>query len=190
MANESTRPTATEAVALLEDAESLQAAIDDLLSHGFDRAELSLLSSAAAVEEKLGRHFIAARKLEDDDRVPRSAYVSPDSLGDAEGGLVGGLMYVGAVAAAGAVVASGGTLAAAIAGAATMGSAGGLVGAVLATLIDEHHARYLEEQLNRGGLLLWVRTRDSAHEARAKAILSRHSAYDVHLHRLLNPAEA
>ena len=36
----------------------------------------------------------------------------------------------------------------------------------------------------RGGLLLWVRTRDAAHEDRAKKILSKHTAHDVHVHGL------
>jgi hypothetical protein len=188
MVQESVRGTRTEAVAVFDDADSLEAAIDDLMSHGFDRAEISLLASEAAVEEKLGHRFEKVSELEDDDRVPHTAYVSTESRGDAEGGLVGGLMYIGALAAAGATVASGGTLGAAIAGAAAMGGAGGLIGAVLAKFIEDQHAAHLEEQIDRGGLLLWVRTRDSAQEAKAKEILKTHSAHDVHLHRLRNLA--
>ena len=43
--------TRTEAVAIFEDAETFQAAIDEILSSGFDRAELNLLASEQAVEE-------------------------------------------------------------------------------------------------------------------------------------------
>ncbi|MDX5360159.1 MAG: general stress protein [Alphaproteobacteria bacterium] len=176
--------TSKEAVGVFNDAETLQAAIDDLLSAGFDRAELSLLASESAVEQKLGHVYDRVEDLEDDAGAPRQAYVSKESLGDAEGGLIGGLLYVGAVAAAGAVVASGGTLAAAIGSAALAGGASGAVGAILAQWLDRHHADYLARQLDHGGLLLWVRTRDAAHEARAADILSRHSAHDVHLHAL------
>jgi hypothetical protein len=38
--------------------------------------------------------------------------------------------------------------------------------------------------LDKGGLLLWVRTRDLEHEQRAKHILERHSGDDVHVHEL------
>jgi len=176
--------TRTEAVAVFDDAATLQEAIDELLSSGFDRAELSLLAGEDAVEENLGHAYQKAEELEDDASVPRAAYVSTESLGDAEGGLVGTLVYVGALAAAGAVVASGGTLAAAVVGAAAAGGTGGLIGAALAQLLGHHHARYLQEQLDHGGLLLWVRTRDAAHEKRAVAILSQHSAHDVHTHPL------
>lgn len=176
--------TRTEAVGVFDDAATLQDAIDELLSAGFDRAELSLLASEHAVEEKLGHAYEKVTELEDDTSVPRTAYVSTESRGDAEGGLIGGLLYVGALAAAGAIVASGGTLAAAIAGAAMTGGAGGLIGSVLAKFVGEHHARYLQEQLDHGGLLLWVRTRDQEHERRAVDILSRHSAHDVHTHAL------
>ena len=174
----------TEAVAVFESADALQDAIDELLSSGFDRAELSLLAAEGAVEEKLGHLYEKVSELEDDDTVPRDAYVSTESVGDAEGGLIGGLMYVGALAAAVAVVASGGTLAAALAGAAALGGLGGVIGASLAQLIGQRHAQHLQEQLDRGGLLLWVRTRDRAHEKRAVDILSRHSGHDVHLHAL------
>lgn len=171
-----------EAVGVFDDGETLQAAIDDLLSSGFDRAELSLLASEQAVDGKLGRHYRRVEELEDDTRVPRTAYVSTETIGDAEGALIGGLMYVGAVAAAGGIVASGGTLAAAIAGAAVAGGAGGVAGSVFAKLLGDRHAGHLQEQLEHGGLLLWVRTRDAAHEERARAILSRHSGRDVHVH--------
>ena len=117
-----------------------------------------------------------------------AAYVSTESIGDAEGGLIGGLMYVGGVAAAGAVVASGSTLAAAIAAAALAGGVGGLIGSVLAKWVGDHHAHYLQEQLDRGGLLLWVRTWDAEDEMRAVEILRKHSASDAHVHAL--PAEA
>jgi hypothetical protein len=64
------------------------------------------------------------------------------------------------------------------------GSAGGLLGSALAKLIDYHHADYLQRQLDKGGLVLWVHVRDREHERRAKRILKRHSGEDVHVHDL------
>jgi outer membrane lipoprotein SlyB len=176
--------TLREAVGVFHDPDFLQAAVDQLLSSGFDRRELSLLASERAVEDKLGHRYRRVAELEDDPRVPRTAYVSLESIGDAEGALIGGLMYIGAVVAGGAMVASGGTLAGAFLAAAMAGGAGGLAGSALAKLIDYHHADYLQAQLDKGGLLLWVRTRDREHEQRAKSILERHSGEDVHLHEL------
>jgi hypothetical protein len=114
--------------------------------------------------------------------------VSTEAIGGAEGALIGALMYVGATAAAGAIVVSGGTLAAAIAAVALGGGAGGLIGSILAKWIGDHHAHYLQEQMDHGGLLLWVRTRDVDAERRAVEILKKHSGRDVHLHAL--PAAA
>jgi outer membrane lipoprotein SlyB len=179
-------PTTTfrEAVGVFHEPDSLQEAIDELLSSGFDRAEISLLASEHAIETKLSHRYRKVAELEDDPRVPRTAYVSLESIGDAEGGLIGGLMYLGAVAAGGAAVASGGTLAGAFLAAAMAGGAGGLFGSALARLIDFHHADYLQRQLDKGGLLLWVHARDTEHEQRAKRILERHSGEDVHVHEL------
>jgi outer membrane lipoprotein SlyB len=180
----SLQPSGREAVGVFHEPDALQEAIDELLSSGFDRAEISLLASEHAIEAKLSDRYRKVAELEDDPRVPRTAYVSLESIGDAEGGLIGGLMYLGAVATGGAVVASGGTPAGAFLAAAMAGGAGGLFGSALAKLIDYHHADYLRRQLDKGGLLLWVHARDPEHERRARRILERHSGEDVHVHEL------
>ncbi len=184
MSSSQPQKTQSEAVGVFDDANSLQDVIAEPETSGFNRAEISLLASEPTVEEKLGHAYQKIAELEDDTSVPRAGYISTESRGDAEGGLIGGLLYVGAVATAGAVVATGGTLATATTAAALAGGTGGLIGSVLAKLIGDHHADYLQGQLNRGGLLLWVRTRDKEHERRAVEILSKHSAHDVHIHAL------
>lgn len=173
-----------EAVGVFDDARSLEAVIDELLSSGFDRAEISLVAGEHAIEARLGHMYRKVEEAEDDPQVPRTAYVSTESIGDAEGALVGGLVYIGAVVTAGAVVASGGTLAGAVVAATLAGGAGGLIGSILAGIVGHHHADYLQEQLNRGGILLWVRTWDPEREMKALEILSKHSAHDVHVHDL------
>lgn len=180
--------TLREAVAVFNSAETLQDAIDDLQNSGFDRSALSLLAGAKTVDEKLGGTYRKVTDLEDDPTVPRTCYVSPESIGGAEGALVGSLLYVGALAAAGAVVASGGTLAATIVATALSGGVGGLIGSVLAKLVGDHHAQFLQEQLDHGGLLLWVRVWNPDEEARAIGILKKHSGRDVHVHVLPEPS--
>jgi hypothetical protein len=175
-----------EAVGVFANANDLQGAIDELLSSGFDRSELSLLASEDAVNEKLGGGFAHAHALEDDPAIPRSAYVSPEAIGDAQGGIVGALLYAGATIAAGAVVLSGGTILAALVAATLVGGAGGVVGALLAKWLGDHHGRYLQGQIDHGGLLLWVRTRDGRAEKRALDILSRNSSRDAQLHTLVS----
>ncbi len=177
---ESTR----EAVAVFDTAGALEVAVDALLSSGFDRADLSLLASEHAVEEKLGHLYRRVEDLEDDPKTARGAYVSTEAMGDAEGALIGGLTYVGAVTTAGAMAAAGGPLAGIILAAAAMGGAGGLIGSSLARFLDQQHADKLGESLEKGGLLLWVRARDSDHETRAQEILKMHGGRDVHLHKL------
>ena len=63
-----------------------------------------------------------------------------------------------------------------------------LIGTLLARWIGDHHAHYLQEQMDHGGLLLWVRTRDAEKEKSATEILKKHSSRDVHLHA--SPAAA
>ncbi len=174
-----------EAVGVFQNAESLQAAIDELQASGFDRAELSLLAAEEAVVEKLGLNYRAVEKLEDAEEAPRSAWVSTEAIGDAEGALIGVPLYIAAVVAAGAIVASGGTLAAALTGAVLAGGAGGTLGALLAGALGDKQAKAIETQIEEGGLLLWVRTFTPADEERAVTILRKHCGKDVHLHDIM-----
>ncbi len=171
-----------EAVGYFNNVEDLEAAIDELESSGFDRAEISLLASEHAVEEKLGHKYRKVSELEDDPAVLRTHYISKESVGAAEGALIGTPLYFAALAAFGVIVASGGTLVAALAGAAAAGGAGGLIGGTFAKLVGDRHAQYLQNELEHGGLLLWVRTWDAQDEKRASAILTKHSGRDVHVH--------
>lgn len=178
-----------EAVAVFHDQPVFQAAADDLMNSGFDRSELSLLASHKTVEQKLGHLYEKISELEDDPNVPRVAYSGRDSLTEGRTAIVGGLAYIGAVAAVGAIVASGGTLAAAIAGAVVAGGSGGLLGTFGARWLGRDRATEIQSQIEKGGLLLWVRVRDAEHEQRALEILNRHSAEDVHVHDLPAPKD-
>jgi hypothetical protein len=174
-------PTVREAVGVFHDERTLQAAADDLLIAGFDRAELNLLAGHRAIEERLGHAYRRVAELEDEAPVASRFYASSSSRTEAQGAIVGGLTYVGAVAATGMIVASGGTLAGVLAGIALAGGAGGLVGVIVARFIDRRHARYLQDHLDHGGLLLWVHVADADLEERAVEVLRRHSAEDVHV---------
>jgi hypothetical protein len=174
----------TEAVGIFHTSEDLQATIDDLLTQGFDRMDLSILASEKAIEDKLHEAYVPARDLEDRVQVPTTAFVSTESIGDAMGAVIGVLVYVPAMIGAAAVVASGGALAAAVSAALIAGGVGGSIGTVMAGLIGAAQAEEIENHLMAGGLLLWVRTRDKQHEERALAILAGHNGEGVHLHTL------
>lgn len=184
-----TQSLVREAVGVFQTERDLQAAIDDLLTHGFHRSELSLLASTHVIEEKLGHVYRSVTDLEDDPAIPTIAYASTEAIGDAQGAVLGSLIYVGALAGLIPVVASGGALAAAILAGAIGGSAAASIGVLLAHVIGQRHADYIDDQLRHGGLLLWVRTWNEGDEARAVRILGRHSGHDVHVHGLPDQIE-
>ena len=155
---------------MFDDVSGLESAFDELRSPGFAKADISLLAADDAVERKLGHMYQRVEELEDDPRAPRTAFVSAKNLGEREDRLVGSLTVLPTVLAAGTVVASAGAVAAAIVGTAL---AGALLGTVFTHWMDQRHADWLQGQLDRGGILLWVRTPDEAAERKALAILTR-----------------
>jgi hypothetical protein len=173
-----------EAVGVFDSYPELEQAVDELLRSGFDRAEVSLMANESTVVEKLGHKYRRVTELEDDETVPRTAYASTESVGDAEGAIIGGLMYVAAGVLLGPVAFAGGSLVAIASAAAIGAGVGGLVGLPLAGLVAQDRARHIKEQLDHGGLLLWVRVVNEGRERKAVTILKQHSGRDVHVHEV------
>lgn len=171
-----------EAVGVFHQWADLRAAVDELLLNGFDRADVSMLAGEQVVERKLGHVYEKVTELEDDANAPRVAFVGRDSMTEGKASAIGALGYVGAAAAVGAVVASGGALAWVLLAGVAAGGGGAALGTLLARALGRGRAKDIEAQINKGGLLLWVRTCDADREARATAILGKHGADDVHVH--------
>ncbi len=176
-----TTTTLREAVGLFHDATALRSAADQLMLNGFDRADLSILASEHAVRNKLHAVYGSAT-LEDDPQVPTVAYFSGDSLTELKAALIGIPLFFGAISASGALIANHASTASALMAAIVAGALSGCVGAVAAWWLTRHHDTYLDSQLRQGGLLLWVRTVDAAHEQRACNILVEAAAEHVHVH--------
>jgi hypothetical protein len=173
-----------EAVAIFDDYDDLIGAIEELELAGFDRAQIKLMLSCRSAERRLGHPIGDMRELEDGPTVPLGGWVDRHELTECKAALTTGLAYVGSLVAIGAVVARGGELVAIIAAAAATGGAAGAFGLWLTHLVGRCRAREINEQLSRGGLLLWAETRSRQQERRAIDILECHSARDVHLHEL------
>jgi hypothetical protein len=171
-----------EAVGVFDTVDALQAAYYDLMLVGFSRYDLSLLGSLEAMREKFGDTFWQARALEDDPTAPRASFVSEEAMGEFEGAILGGFLFLGSYVAMAALLTPASTLAASIAAIAIGGSPAAVVGGLLARRAARHHRDYYEDQIRHGGILLWVRVTDPERERLAVEILKGHSGRDVHVH--------
>jgi hypothetical protein len=129
----------TEAVAVFHSVQSFQAAIDDLMLAGCDIADINVLAHEDTVTSKLGRAYKSTAEFEDHADVPRIGWVPVETIGDAEGAVVGTGIYVPAIAGSLAVAASGGTILGAFAAAVIAGGTGALIGVALARFIGDQH---------------------------------------------------
>ena len=177
------KPMSTvEVVALFQAEAEFDRALAALTGAGIAAERISLLASCDTVEAKLGNRYARVADLEDHPEAPRVAYEPAGETDQCQHTVVGALTFV--AAAFGLMLASSGGLAAMIVAATAAGGTVASVGEVLKWLVGQDHSRHHEEQLARGGLLLWVRA-DTAEEAdRAKAVLEREGGEDVHCHSI------
>lgn len=165
-----------EVVGIFDDKESLDSAVAELEVTNFSRDKLSVLGSQKAMEEHFGKAEVPPEKAEDDPDAPRSPPVHPEEETLGTAAIVGGGAYVGAV---GLAVAAGAafTVPAVLTAAALGGGAGG----VLAKLLGDYYTGHIENQIEKGGLLLWVQTPTADEEEQAKQIIEKHGGHDVHV---------
>lgn len=175
--------TVREAIGIFHNAESLRGAIEELLAAGFHSDEIGLLASEQVVEQSLGDLYVRTNEAADSPEAPAIAFVRRESFGDAARTHTGGLMFVGASGAAGAVVASSALLGGALLPAVGAVVGVGLVGAFVASFIHQSDAEYLQQQVDEGHLLLFVRV-DPTREQEAMSILKQHSGLDVKVYEV------
>lgn len=170
-----------EAVGTFFESARLHDAVDDLVRSGFDFDDLGLLAGAHTVRQKLGTFYDEVNASANGSDGPSIAFVADESVGDTVHAFVGTLFFVGTTAASGAVVASaavlGGSLLPAVAGMAALGAIGG----IMSLIIHQSEAEHLEEQVDEGHLLLFVRTSGADDEKKVVDILSRHGAFEARI---------
>ena len=115
----------------------------------------------------------------------RLPYIESESLTEGKASLVGGLFYIGAFVGAGALTAAGGILASPIVAGVLTGSVAGLAGLALSKLISDRQVKWMQSQLERGGLLLWARTWTEEREREAISVMQRNGGHDVHVHAVM-----
>lgn len=173
---------APEAVGVLDSQEALQGAMYDLLLAGFTRFDISVLGSQEALEAKFGSRFWRSAELADDPEAPRAAFVSEEAVGELEGAIAGGFLFLGSAVAMTALLGPASGALASVAALAVGGTPGAVLGTLLARRVQAHHVDYYANQIAHGGILLWVRVADKERERIAVGILKAHSGRDVHVH--------
>jgi len=137
------------AVALFDDRDDAQDAINALRDAGFDASVISVIARDRDVQGRLA---------EDTGTEAGAAAATGAVAGGVLGGLAGWLVGIGALAipGVGPIVAAG-PLAAAIGGMAIGAAGGGIIGALTGAGVPEDEARYYDEGFKRGGILVTVR---------------------------------
>ncbi len=156
----STTPT-REVVGLFADRDSFEATIKALVKAGFERSDLSLLSS----HESLAAAGKPGKPLHDILRA-----------------LVGELKFEAPLVASGAIFLAGGPMAASIA--ALIGTATGVIAAreVIAEVTSTPHTEDFARSLAAGSVILWVRVGHPEDEEKAMRILADNDAGNIHVH--------
>jgi hypothetical protein len=167
---------------------ALDAAVQELLVRGYDRADIDVSASPDEVQRRLNYRSIPPEDLADVPTAPREPFVGEDDLiiTDAVVGSVVGCAAALAIAYY-LVTRDIGSLSAVIFAALCGFVVGG--GAVFwaRRRLRRERARGLERLWEAQGMVIWVRVNSDEKETRTQEILLRHGAEAVHVHEIELP---
>ncbi|MBC8139380.1 MAG: DUF2382 domain-containing protein [Fibrella sp.] len=152
-----------------------QSAVNDLISAGFNRDDISVVANNASGE--FGTH-------DGDHNGVNVSQAGGDAVkGAVKGGMYGGLTALAATVALALIpgigpIAAIGPLSAFLGGAALGATAGGILGGLTGLGVPEHEAGYYAEGIRRGGTLVTIHA-DDMRASEATDILNRHNPVDM-----------
>lgn len=162
----STTPATKTVIAVFRDYNEAEAVLHDLLQHGFQREDVSLI--AADRSDGVSQAGDEATKA-----------AGSAGTGAAVGGMAGLVLGLAALAIPGiGPVIAAGPLAAAIGGLGIGAAAGGIIGGLTQLGVPHEHAASYEELVRKGGTVIAVRATGDMVD-RAEGLFERHGAEDI-----------
>jgi hypothetical protein len=144
-------------------------AVENLVDDGYSREDISILMSDAT----RGREFA----LQMATKAPEGAAAGA-TIGGALGAIAAGLVAMGIIVVPGLALVAAGPVVATLAGLGAGAAAGGLTGALIGVGIPEHEAKFYNEAIEQGGILLGVYAHDDR-AAQARRLLEASGAEKV-----------
>ena len=166
-----------EVVGIFNSIDEMDQAVDELFLHGFDQSTLSVLAN-----EPFNKAYKKVDELVNNDNTPRSAFYAEENFAIAKGAAIGGFSCIGGMIAVILVNIKGWPISHALL---ILGMAI-ILGILLAEIIGHHHKDYIDDQLKKGGLLLWIHLRDKLLKDKAMWVLRNNHARNVHLRYIHN----
>lgn len=166
-----------EATAVFADEASLDRAVDALMQLGLRQEDMSVLAHSAHLSKTQ-----SAEQIADSSKADTAAFTTPDSRTELETSLVGGPALLTGLGAALAITTAGAALIPAIVVTAGSALAGGGVGMIFARIFGHKHAAYINEQVNQGGVILWVHASKKEQDSSILKILTENGGKDAHIH--------
>jgi hypothetical protein len=160
----------------------MDAAIAELENTAFPHDSISILANSPQLRKEFGISVVRPEDVEDNPDTPRTVPVHPEEKTIGVAALLGVTVYTAMTAG----VVFFGQAATPIDWivAIVFGATSGVIIGLAAYVYSRHTKRLRNEQLEAGGIVMWVRTPSEEREQLARGILMKHGARDVHINQI------
>lgn len=167
-------------IAVFRAPEHLDLAVIELIDLGFDRTDITILMAENTIMRTLKQRYRQISELGSQSGLQRRRYVSDGSQKDGNAAFSGRLISVGLTDGGSSVFATDDNLAATIVATSRAIGADRSLSDTLAQLLGRSDALFVSSQLDRTGIVVWIRTRSSELARLALDVLEKHWRRDIH----------
>lgn len=168
-----------EIFAIFQSYDDVEAAIDELERNGFDRATISMLGNAESIRKKLGTNYYEINQILKHPKIPKTFYISTESIRVGEGGVVSIIMYFTSITTAIILASFKFNVVNIVAITIIACGIGAVIGMFIAERLTMGHFKELEHQLNHGGIVIWVKTENETYRQKAEKILHKYCGVET-----------
>jgi hypothetical protein len=165
--------------------QNLDAALDDLLKGGFDRADIDLLGPAEALRRRFGDKIPPIEDMADVPHAPRQPVILKDDFALLTMSWTAIVSYLVGISTALVAVSLGAGFLNSLIAAVVFAALAGLIAYAVIGQYRRRKRADIADMLRLGGILVWVRIRSPEDEAKAIDILNGHHAEAVRVHEML-----
>jgi hypothetical protein len=179
------RAKVREVAAIFHSHAALEAAVQDLLLAGFDRADIDRLGDLDELIKRVGPVYVAHEELADIAQAPRQPVITREDISSTLVVVVGIVASFAGVITALVVVAFDGRTTTAVVGALLAAlAAGGIAALLTRRKLKPPQSTALEPLVAAHGIVLWVRARTQDREDTAQQILHQHGGQAIRTHEI------
>lgn len=169
----------SEVIGIFSSIRDLNEAVDKLLSHGFNQHSLRVIANELVFNTQFHLNYKTIYDVINDQSIPKKPFYAEENIAIAEGAVMGFLVYICTLGVAWFAIEHREETIQFIIMILIAILVSTIIGIILAISLDRHHKKYINSQLIKGGIPIWIHYENTSQQKLIELILKNNNAKNI-----------